>query len=127
MTTDTELAAQLLQHMRAMGSCSDKERAVSWMARAYNLMDEAVRLLDRPKIYVIPGTYGERTFTVATSPDSVQLPPPGFHRPPPVWLEGHTTVYGDRFQNQAWTGRDTRRLEKENARRAAQGLSTKRK
>jgi len=28
----------------------------------------------------------------------------------PVWLRGETVVYGDKFQNHAWTRKDTRRL-----------------
>jgi hypothetical protein len=127
VTTDTDLAAQILQHMRTMGRCSNQQSAVAWMAQAYNLLDAAARLIEQPKVFVVPGTYGERTYTVARTAGNVQLPEPGFYKAPPVWLQGHTTVYGDRYQNRAWTGRDTRQLEKENARRAAQGLSTKSK
>jgi len=119
------LAAKIHQHMRAMAGCSTREEAVQWMAGAYNLLDESLRHLERPKIFSIPGTFGERIFSVVEAPKSISLPPPGFRLPGPVWFQGRTVEYGDRYQNTAWTGRDTRRLEKENARRAAMGLSTK--
>lgn len=115
-----ELSQMLIEHMGQMRRCNSQADAVTWMARAYNLMEECLREFERPKVFQVPGSYGEKFYTI-TAPESIDIPPP-----PRIitahagWFNAETVVYGDKYQNRAWTKKDTRALEKENARRAAE-------
>lgn len=117
MTDD--LAEKVRHHMAMMGRCGSKEDAVKWMAAAYNLLDACANFIDRPKMYVIPGSFGERIYTVIHPEKSIVLPPVIAHRQN-FPKQDDLVIYGDRYQNRAWTRKDTRQLEKENARRAAE-------
>jgi hypothetical protein len=114
---EDELKDLIHLHLREMRKCNSKEEAITWMAGAASLLDRTLSLLDRPKLFVIPGSFGEKTYTLADPSESVILPAPGFYKPRPVWFDGKTVIYGDKYQNRAWTAKDTRKLEQENMRK----------
>lgn len=120
---DADLADLMKAHMALMRRCNSQADAVAWMARAYNLMDACVRDMERPKVYQIPGSYGELFYTVAI-PEKLVLPEQRrIITPHEAWINAKTVEYGGRYQNRAWTHKDTLRLERENARRAAENFT----
>lgn len=118
-----ELADQIKTHLKAMLRCNSKEDATTWMAQAYNLLDTCLRDLQKPKVFQVEGSYGEKTFSLA-KPSALILPKQQrIITPHQAWFDATTVVYGQKYQDRAWTAKDTRRLEKENARRAAENFS----
>ena len=121
MIEQEHLAAEIEAHLRTLRSAGTQASAIVWMKTAYQLMERAADDLKRPRVFAVPGSYGVPTFML-TPPKSLQLPMPGMRNPPPPFFgpRAKTVVYGDKYSNtRAWTRADTRRLERDNAIKAA--------
>lgn len=112
-----EIDKHLLSLLRSNGT---QAHAVAWMKTAYNLLEACQKDLRRKVIYSVHNGYGTGIYTV-DQPKKLILPPGGLNKAvPPIWFEGKTVPYGDKFQNRAgvpWTRKDTERMIKAKAKR----------
>ena len=113
-----ELVIAIDTHLRLLRHAGTQALAIEWMKQAHTLLTMCATELERPKVFAVPGHFGAPTFTL-TPPTGLVLPAPGFKKPPPIWLQGETVVYGSKPASKAWTHKDTLRLERESARKRA--------
>ena len=112
-----EIDKHLLSLLRSNGT---QAHAIAWMKSAYNLLEACQKDLRRPVVCSVHNGFGTGIYTV-DEPKRLVLPPGGLNKAvPPIWFEGTTVTYGDKFQDRAgvpWTRKDTARLVKQKARK----------
>lgn len=107
------LANEIDAHCMALLRGRDsKERGVSWMTKAFNLLEKCSKDLRRPRVFAVHTGFGCAVYTLERPSQTIpKTAPNGFHDRR-IWVQGTTVQYGDRFQNRnvPWTQSDTRKL-----------------
>lgn len=106
-----EIDAHCLALIRGNGT---QAAAIAWMTKAYNLLEQCSKDMRRSRVFAVHTGFGCATYTLER-PAGLVIPkkaPEGFFDPHPIWMEGKTVQYGDRYQNRnvPWTQADTRKL-----------------
>ena len=109
-----QLADMIDAHcMKLLKSNGTQKSAILWMKEAFNLLETCAKDLRRPRVFAVHNGFGCAVYTLERPLyDIPKKAPEGFFEPHPVWVEGVTVPYGEKYQNrnQPWTQADTRRL-----------------
>lgn len=110
---NSDLVAELDEHMRQLRRADTQPTAIAWMKRAHELMARCAQELERPKVYSIPGHFGAPTFALEL-PKGLVLPPAGMKPQPLGFFDPRVKTVVLQRPPKAWTHRDTLLLERMN-------------